>query len=156
MDPLSATASVVNVLDAVAKLSKAIARFKHDYALADEDLNIARSHALLLKAEISGLESRNPIDHLPPRKTGKGRDEVDRMTGIGRPTMDKSSFAMAISTARDLLYDIEASFPLRSEPHTWASKVRWAIKDKKVLEHLKDRLRSTESTLQGIVSMEQL
>jgi hypothetical protein len=34
--------------------------------------------------------------------------------------------------------------------------VRWAMKDKNTFAQLKERLRSTESTLQGIVAMEQL
>ena len=46
--------------------------------------------------------------------------------------------------------------PLRSEPHTWRRKVRWAMKDKQVLLQVKEQLQSTESTLQGIVAMEQL
>lgn len=61
-----------------------------------------------------------------------------------------------MSTARELLSTIEASFPLRSEPYTWRSKVMWAIKDKKALTQLKEQLRSAESTLQGIVTMEHL
>lgn len=151
MDPLSITAGVVGILDAVSKLSSVMSRFKQDYTLADEDLNIARSHALLLKEEISGLMSRNSSNYSPPRKTAKGRDD-----GAAHLAMDKSSFENAMSTARGLLSDIEASFPLRSEPHTWRSKVRWAMKDKQAFSQLKERLKSAESTLQGIVTMEQL
>lgn len=152
MDPLSATASVVGIWDTVSKLSKAIARFRHDYALADEDLNIARHHALLLKEEISRLGSSIPTNYSPTCKDGNGWND----TGIGHSTMDETSFAKAMSTARDLLSGIEVSFPLRSEPHTWKSRMRWAMKDKKALDQLKERLQSTESTLHGIVSLEQL
>ena len=70
--------------------------------------------------------------------------------------MEEDSFTEAMSTAHDLLSTIEVSFPLRSEPHTWRNKVRWAMKDKHALAQLRERLSSTESTLQGIVTMEQL
>ncbi|KAL2822821.1 ankyrin repeat-containing domain protein [Aspergillus cavernicola] len=157
MEPFSVVASVANIADAVTKLSSAIAQFRQDYKLADEDLDIARRHALLLKEEIAALESRKPWDYTPPRKSTKGLfNDSNRTTETSSIGMDESSFAKAMSTACGLLSDIEATFPLRSEPHTWRSRVRWAIKDKKVLARLKERLQSTESTLQGIVSMEQL
>ena len=70
--------------------------------------------------------------------------------------LEEAPSAKAISTACGLLSTIEASFPLRSEPHTWRSKARWAMKDKQVLARLKERLKSAESTLQGVVTMEQL
>lgn len=155
MDPLSITAGAVGILGAVTKLSGAVSRFKQDYKLADEDLNVARNHALLLKEEIGKLESMNSSNYSPPRKMAEGCS-CDRAADTGHLAMDESSFAKAMSTARDLLSDIEASFPLRSEPHTWRSKVRWAVKDKQVLAQLKERLQSAESTLQGIVEMEQL
>lgn len=156
MDPLSITAGVVGLLDTVSKLSSAISRFKQDFKLADEDLNVARNHALLLKEEIRGLEPRKSSNYSPPRKKNPGHNDSDRAGETDHLTMEKSSFEKAMSTARELLSDIEACFPLRSEPHTWRSKVRWAIKDKEVLAHLKERLQSAESTLQGIVAMEQL
>ncbi|KAJ5175412.1 ankyrin [Penicillium canariense] len=156
MDPLSAVASVANVADAVAKLSSAIAQFRQDYKLADEELDIARSHALLVKQEIEALEFRKPWKNTPRHKATPGLDGFDALAETTPLSMDETSFTTAMSTARGLLSDIESAFPLRSEPHTWRSKVRWAIKDKKLLARLKERLQSTESTLQGIVSMEQL
>ena len=51
---------------------------------------------------------------------------------------------------------MDASFPLRSKPHTWRRKVRWAMEDKQVLLQIKEQLQSAESTLQGIVAVEQL
>jgi hypothetical protein len=156
MDPLSITTSVLAILGAVSKLNSTMSRFQQDYKLADEDLNVARSHALLLKEEIKGLESRKSSNYSPHRKTGEGNNDSDRTGETSDLAMDESSFAKAMSTARDLLSDIEASFPLRSEPHTWRGKVRWAMKDKQVFAQLKERLQSAESTLQGIVAMEQL
>ncbi|KAJ5389255.1 ankyrin [Penicillium cataractarum] len=156
MEPLSAVASVANVADAVVKLSSAISQFRQDYKLADEELDIARNHALLLKEEIAALESRSSWNYTPPRKSTKGLSDFDPAAETSPLGIDESSFARAMSTARGLLSDIESAFPLRSEPHTWRSKVRWAIKDKKVLARLKERLQSAESTLQGIISMEQL
>lgn len=156
MDPLSVTASVVGILETVSKLSSAVYRFTQDYKLADEELNAARSHALLLKDEIMGLESRKASSYLPPRKTVKSRDGFDRPAVAECLAMGESSFEKAMSTAHGLLSDIEAAFPLRLGPHTWRSKVRWAMKDKRVLVDLRKRLQSAESTLQGIVSTEQL
>jgi hypothetical protein len=49
--------------------------------------------------------------------------------------------------ARELLASIDESAPLRSEPHTWRSKVRWAMEDKQVLAKLGERLKAAESTL---------
>ena len=49
-----------------------------------------------------------------------------------------------MSTACELLSTIEASFPLRSEPHTWRRKVRWPMKDKQVLLQVKEQLQSTK------------
>lgn len=149
MDPLSITTGVVGLLDVTSRLSSAISRFKEDYKLADEDLNTARNHVLLLQEEIQALESKNVSSFSPNRKGAKG------MGGGGDPAAS-ASFEKAMSTARALLSDIETAFPLRSEPHTWRSKVRWAMKDKEALAKLKERLQSTESTLQGVVSMEQL
>ncbi|KAI1421583.1 ankyrin repeat-containing domain protein [Xylaria sp. FL1777] len=157
MDPLSITAGVVGLLDSVSKLSSAILKFKQDYKLADEDLNIARNHALLLNEEIRRLEERNSSSFSPPRKTAKlHNDDLGQASDNGHLVMDDAAFEKAMLTARELLRDIEASFPLRSDPHTWRRKVRWAMKDKQSFAHLKERLQSTESTLQGIVMMEQL
>lgn len=78
---------------------------------------------------------------------------------MGRPPpsiMDDTALEKAMATARHLLSDIETAFALRADPHTWRSKARWALKDKKLLEQLYERLQTVETTLQGIVSMEQL
>lgn len=156
MDPFSITAGVVGIADTVTKLSCTVARFRDDYKLADEELDIARQHALLLKEEIRALEARKASTYVAPRKTSKGLHDHDTAKGSNHSVMEEAAFTKAISTAQELLVAIESSFPLRSEPHTWRSKMRWALKDKQVLTHLKDRLRSAESTLQGIASMEQL
>lgn len=136
------------MLDVISRLSMAISRFKHDYKIADEDLNVAMNHVLLLRQEIRGLESINCPSYSPISTNPKGQGDSDPAPA--------ALFAKAVSTARGLLCDIEAAFPLRSEPHTWKSKVRWALKDKQALAQLKERLHSAESTLQGIVSLEQL
>ncbi|KAI1444822.1 ankyrin repeat-containing domain protein [Annulohypoxylon stygium] len=148
MDPISITTGVVGMLDVISRLSMAISRFKHDYKIADEDLNVAMNHVLLLRQEIRGLESINCPSYSPISTNPKGQGDSDPAPA--------ALFAKAVSTARGLLCDIEAAFPLRSEPHTWKSKVRWALKDKQALAQLKERLHSAESTLQGIVSLEQL
>ena len=156
MDPFSITTGVVSLLGCVTKLSCSISRFKEDYKLADEDLDIARQHALLLKEESRALESRRASTYSPPRKTAQGYHGsmcASEMSPLG---IEDASLAKAMSIAYELLSAIEASFPLRSEPHTWRSKVRWALKDKHVFAQLRERLRSAESTLQGIVVMEQL
>ncbi len=156
MDPLSIATGIVGILDSVTRLSNAISRFKDDYKLADADLDIARQHALLLKEEIRALESEKVSHHHPPRKSAKGQDGFDRAAENSHLVLEDASFAKAKSTACELLSTIEASFPLRSEPHTWRRKVRWAMKDKQVLLHVKEQLKSAESTLQGIAAMEQL
>lgn len=156
MDPFSVTAGVIGVLDCVTKLSCAISRFKADYKLADADLEIARQQALLLQEEIKVLESRKvPNSSLPHTKIN-GHHEFDRPVENSRLSLEEASFAKAMSTAHNLLSSIDSSFSLRSKPHTWRSKVRWAMKDKHTLAQLKEQIRSTESTLQGIVTMEQL
>lgn len=154
MDPLSVTAGVVGILDSVTRINSAIAAFRNDYKVADEDLNFARKHALLLREEIEGLDSVTLPPYTPPSKSDKNRHPQH---GANDDTgMDRASFVLAMATARDLLSSIEEAFPLRSEPHTWKSKVRWAIKDKSVLEGLKEKLKAAESTLQGVVAAEQL
>ena len=156
MDPFSITAGVVGIFDVVTRLSSAICQFKDDYQLADADLDLARQHALLLKEEIRALESKKVSYHHPLRKSAEGQDGSDHAAESSHLGLDEASFTKAMSTASELLSTIEASFPLRSEPHTWKSKVRWAMKDKQVLLQFKERLRSAESTLQGILAMEQL
>ncbi len=147
MDPLSITAGAVGVLDAVTKLSATISRFKQDYELADEDADVAWNHAVLLRQEIIAVQSAksNAPSFSPSRK---GRGGFDRAA--------EASFDKAISTACGLFSEIEASLPLRSGPHTWRSRLAWVRKLKKVLGRLKERLQSAESTLQGIVRLEQL
>ena len=154
MDPLSVTAGVVGILDSVTRLNSAIAAFRNDYKVADEDLNFARKHALLLREEIEGLDLVTLPPYTPPSKSGKNRHLQHGSNDDAG--MDRVSFILAMTTARDLLSSIEEAFPLRSEPHTWKSKVRWAIKDKGVLEGLKEKLKAAESTLQGVVAAEQL
>ena len=156
MDPFSITAGVVGILDSVTCLSRAISQFRDDYKLADTDLDIARQHALLLKEEIRALESKQASNNIPSRKTAKGHHGFGPSAETSYLVLEEASFTKAMSTAHELLSTIEASFSLRSEPHTWRSKVRWAMKDKHVLAQLKERLRSTEGTLQGIVAMEEL
>ncbi|KAI1323574.1 ankyrin repeat-containing domain protein [Xylariaceae sp. FL0255] len=142
MDPLSVTTNVVGLPDAVTKL---------------KDLDLARSHALLLRQEIAGLEAISHSKFVPIRKVARVHDDSEKQSQIGSSLeMDNVVFETAMKTGRTLLSDLEASFPLQSEPLTWKNKVRWAIKDKRTLEKLQERLKSTESTLQGIVSMEQL
>ena len=149
MDPFSIAAGIVGILDTVTSLSRALSLFKDDYKLADADLDVARQHALLLKEEIRALDSKKELSHPPLHKDSEGVDG-------GHLCPEETAFAKAMSTACELLSTIEASFSLRSEPHTWRSKVRWAIKDKRVFQQVKDRLKSAESTLQGIAAMEQL
>lgn len=49
----------MDILACVTKLISAINRFKDDYKVGDEDLDIAWQHALLLQEEIKALESTN-------------------------------------------------------------------------------------------------
>ncbi|KAL8880307.1 MAG: hypothetical protein Q9198_002257 [Flavoplaca austrocitrina] len=156
MDPFSITAGVVGLLDCVTRLSFAINRFKDDYRLADADLDTARQHALLLQEEIKALESTKARNCCLVSKTGKRNHDIDNSVVDGHLSIEETSFVKAVSTTHELLSTIKASFPLRAEPHTWRSKVRWVLKDKHVLVQLKEQLKTTESTLQGIVAMEQL
>jgi hypothetical protein len=48
---------VIGVSDVVCKLSGAVARFREDEKLADEDLEIAREHTRLSKEETQALEA---------------------------------------------------------------------------------------------------
>ena len=154
MDPFSAAAGVVSILESVTRLSSAISRFKDDYKLADAELDMARQHALLLKEEIRAIESRKTSPLPSPQESAKQQSGLN--SAAEAKSLEDPSFAKAMATASELLSTIEESFPLRSEPHTWRSKVRWAMKDKQVLTQVKERLKSAESTLQGIATMEQL
>lgn len=156
MDPFSIAAGVVSISDSVTRLSSAISRFRDDYKLADADLDMARQHALLLEEEIRALESKRGSHQPPLHESTEGQDVFNRAADSSHLVLEEASFAKAVSTACELLSTIEASFPLRSEPHTWRSKVRWAIKDKEALLQVKERLKSAESTLQGIMAIEQL
>ncbi|KAL8840008.1 MAG: hypothetical protein Q9170_001492 [Blastenia crenularia] len=138
MDPFSITAGV------------------DDYKLADADLDIARQHAVLLEAEIRALESTEASRYSLPHRLAKENHVVSHAANDTHAVSEEAPFSKAIATAHELLSTINAAFPLRSEPHTWRSKVRWVMKDKQVLAQLKERLKSTESTLQGIATMEQL
>jgi hypothetical protein len=150
-------AAVVQITDAVVKLSSAIAKFRHDYKLADKDLDAARTHALLLKEEIAGLESRMSWKANMALGQSNEKKAFDQVANSNHDLVtDQSCFGKALFTASALLSDINTAFPLQLEPSTWRTKARWAIKDKRIFAELKERLRSTESTLQGIVSMEQL
>ena len=152
MDPFSIAAGVVSILDCVTRLSSAISQFKDDYKLADADLDVAQQHALLLKEEIRALGLKKASHH----NSADGQDGFDYAAESSHFVPEEDSFAKAMSTASELLSTIEASFPLRSEPHTWRTKVRWAMKDKQVLHQVKERLKYAESTLQGIAAMEQM
>jgi hypothetical protein len=150
-------AAVVQITDAVVKLSSAIAKFRHDYKLADKDLDVARTHALLLKEEIAALECRKPWRASMALRQSNEKKGFNQVANPNHDVaMDQTSFSKALSTASALLSDIDTAFPLQLEPHTWRTRARWAIKDKRIFAELKERLRSTESTLQGIISMEQL
>ncbi|KAK4184022.1 ankyrin repeat-containing domain protein [Podospora australis] len=118
MDPPSISAGVIGIFDSVTKLSSAISRFRQDCKDVHEERDVARNYAL-------------------PRKSEKGHNDSGMWADPGGLGMDESSFAKAISTARKLLSAIETAFPLRSEPHTWRSKVRWALKDKEVFAKLR-------------------
>ena len=155
MDPFSAAASVVSLLDTITRLGRTISQFKEDYRLADADLELARQHALLLKEEIRSLNSKGWSGSPQPHQAAEMKDGLN-FTSESRPSSEDGTFEKAMSVAGGLLSTLEASFPLRSEPHTWRSKVRWAIKDKQVLLQLRERLKSAEITLQGIAALEQL
>jgi hypothetical protein len=148
MDPFSITVGVLGISDAVCKLGSAVSRFRDDYKLADEDLDIARQHALLLKGEIEALDARRVSYHAFSDKALESTP--------GMPTTEEASFEKAMLTAKELLAGIEESAPLLSEPHTWRGRVRWAMRNKKVFARLNERLKSAESTLQGIAAMEQM
>ncbi|KAK4207532.1 ankyrin repeat-containing domain protein [Rhypophila decipiens] len=156
MDPLSVTAGVMGILDVVSKLGKFVHQVSKDFQFADEDLNTAREHALLLRDEINALKSQQRSSYQSqPLKSAKTKCETEE-TPPPYLTMEEAAIQQAVSTACHLLEGIEATLPLRAEPKTWRTKARWALKDKKLIQELQGRLQSVESTLQGIMSMEQL
>src|SRR4051812_3656541 len=116
MDPFSITVGVLGISDAVCKLGGAVSRFRDNYKLADEDLDIARQHALLLKDEIEALDARRESYHASCDKTLKLPTVMS--------TTEEASFEKAMLTAKELLAGIEESAPLLSEPYTWRSRVR--------------------------------
>lgn len=150
MDPLSVIAGVVGISDSISKLCGAIVQFKEDYRLADDDLDAARDHAILLREEIRGLDLKMQLSRPPDDEKHHG-EPIPHHSAVENP-----AFAKAMSVARDVLTGLEKSFSLRASAHTWRSKIRWALKDKQALAQLKGQLQSAESTLQGLVAMEQL
>jgi hypothetical protein len=118
MDPFSITAGIIGMTDIVTKLSCTVARFGDDYKLADEELDIARQHALLWKEEIKALESRKASSYTAPRKTAQELRDHDNSAETGPAVVEEVAFAKALLTAQELPTAIEIAFPLRSEPHT--------------------------------------
>lgn len=148
MDPISATAGIVGLLEVVTKLSSSVYRIKQDYKSADEDLDIAQKQVALLREEIHLLESRNA-----------SFTRIEKSNGQTSPgsTIDKGegSFTKALATARELLISIEDSSPLSTEPNNWKRRFKWAMNDKQLFNEFKERLKAAEGTLRAIVAVEQ-
>jgi hypothetical protein len=73
----------------MSNLSCAISRFKHDYKLADEDLELARQHALLLKEEIRALNSRKNSFYCSPRTAGMENYESNEIPETSKLAMEE-------------------------------------------------------------------
>jgi hypothetical protein len=140
MDPLSAGASILTLVDAVAGVSKFIHRVQKDIRNAHIETEEARNHVLLLQKEIEAVRNL--------RATLDG--DLDNPFGIARSPM-----IQAIETAEKLLSDVEQAFPINSKPDNLRQRLRWALKDKETAAKLEAKLKDTESTLQTILQAEQ-
>lgn len=172
MDPLSATASVAGILDVVTRLGKLLYRMQRDLKNADADIEAARRQAQLLQEEIriarelressERSQSKDASDsfHTSDAQDWDGEFERDQR----KPEADESedlqmtseTFTKALTIAEGLMADIDQSMPLRAHPDKWKSRIKWVLRDKSTVEALKSKLKSVESSLQGILSFEQM
>jgi hypothetical protein len=149
MDPLSATASVVSMLDVVTRLGMLFYRIQSDMRTADKSLEAARQQVILLQQEIR--MARNIQEEV----STEDATSPSTSTASGQLTMTLKTFTQALSVAESLLTDIEKSFPLTSGPLKWRTRMKYALIDKELCKTLGEKLRSVESTLQSILLFEQ-
>ncbi|PSK60515.1 Palmitoyltransferase akr1 [Elsinoe australis] len=140
MDPLSAGASVSQLIVTVASVTKFIHKVQKDARNAHIEIHEAHSHVEMLQKEIDGVRELKAFLH----------DDAGSPFG-----MSKTSTLQAISAAESLLADIRQSFPVNGSPEKIRDKLRWALKDKPAVERLILKLKDTESTLQTILQLEQ-
>lgn len=172
MDPLSATASVAGILDVVTRLGKLLYRMQKDLQNADADIEAARKQAQLLQEEIRIARalreaSENPQDlgasdpcHATDMKHWNGmfvRKQRDPGTDESEDLqMTPETFSKALAIAEGLMMDINQSMPLRVNPDKWKTKIKWVLRDKSAAQVLESKLKSVESSLQGILPFEQI
>jgi hypothetical protein len=149
MDPLSATASVVSLLDVVTRLGMLFYRIQSDMRTADKGLEAARQQVILLQQEISMAQN------LQKEVSTEDTTSSSTSTAGGQLTMTLENFTQALSAAESLLSDIEKSFPSTLGPLKWRTRIRYALIDKELCKTLGEKLRSVESTLQSILLFEQ-
>ncbi|KAF2224969.1 ankyrin repeat-containing domain protein [Elsinoe ampelina] len=139
MDPLSAGASVSQLIVTIASVAKFIHRIQRDVGNAKCEVLEAQKHVSLLQSEIEGVR------------------ELKRCINDNENPFDLSavSTAEAISTAESLLLEIRHAFPSADTPERFRDKLRWALKDKLAVDALAAKLRETESSLQTILQLEQ-
>lgn len=65
--------AVVGISGAISNLSTTDSHLKQDCKLADENLNVARNHAILLQKEIKALKSKRPSAYSLPEKRATER-----------------------------------------------------------------------------------
>ena len=141
MDPISGAASVYQLVDAVAKVSKFVHRVQKDAKNAPVEIEEARKHVLVLEHEIE--EVRNLSDSL---------NEASKNNPFG---LSRESAVKAISAASTLMSDIRESFPVHESPETLRTRLKWAFKDKNAVAKLGAKLKDTESSLNTILQLEQ-
>jgi len=140
MDPISASASIYSLVEAVAGITKFIHKIQRDVRNAPIETEEAQNHVLLLQKEIEGVRSLKPMLD----------SDLDNPFGHAR-----SPLIQAIETAEKLLSDVEQAFPINSKPDTMKKRLRWALKDKETAAKLEAKLKDTESTLQTILQVDQ-
>lgn len=149
MDPLSATASVVSMLDVVTRLGLLFYRIQSDMRAADKGLEAARQQVILLHEEIRMAQD------ILEEVSNEDKTSFSTSTAGDELTMTPETFTQALSVAKSLLTDIEKSFPWTSGPLKWRTRMKYALTDKELCKTLGEKLRGVESTLQSILLFEQ-
>ncbi|KAF4552588.1 Ankyrin repeat-containing protein 34 [Elsinoe fawcettii] len=139
MDPLSAGASVSQLIVTVASVGKFVYRIQKDVRNAKWEVLEAQKHLSLLQKEIESVRGLRNLLH-----------EADNPFDLST-----TSTIQAITTAESLLTDLEKSFPPADAPDRFRDKLKWALKDKVAVDALATKLKDTESSLQTILQLEQ-
>ena len=140
MDPLSAVSGVYTLVEGVVRLGKFVRRVQEDVKNASEDVEGARKHVELLRKELEDVRELRVAA------------EEEKANPFG---FSKESLTKAVTTAEQMLADIEQAFPVTAPPATLSKKFKWALKDRNTVSKLATKLSHTESSLQTILQLEQ-